>query len=192
MGSTSFTSGIREVSFLVTNHVKSISEHLIKGDNWRKIGEELWESVQNGQKGSKQLARTYRTVRLMIDQVHADAEVAAALQDTISGKKPEPDEHTDLLDWGPYAEPVPPYDESERVVAAPARKKGEFDDVIIPWVPPPEPSAPPVGDSNRTQPMDIDPASIPLPEDKKMGVPMSRSPYADLLEELKKTTESDG
>ncbi|RMC11575.1 hypothetical protein DUI87_11695 [Hirundo rustica rustica] len=31
----SFTSGMREVSFLVTNHVKSVSEHLIKGGRIR-------------------------------------------------------------------------------------------------------------------------------------------------------------
>lgn len=114
----------------------------------------------------------------MIDQVHADAEVAAALQDALSkGKeKAEKDEAETLLEGGPVFESVPPVNPFYKVTAPIA--KGEFDDLIPPWIPDEE--APPYSGSagatapqEPSMPMDVqlpevpsEPPLMPLPKDE--------------------------
>lgn len=178
---------------------------------WQKIGKELWESVQTGAKGSKQLAKTYREVRLMIEQVHADAEVAKALQSAIAGE-PEGEEldqgneetleraeeeeergkgYMDSDDWGNFSkyDPLPPLIDvpPPPPIVAPAGFRGAFDDIIPPWnpEPPKEPSAPPM-------PMEteISPQNVPLPEDSESPnleklLQAQRNVMGKLLEEMR-------
>lgn len=123
------------------------------------MGSELWEAVQAGARGSKQMARTYRTVRLMMECLHADAKIAGALKDTLMDAQkplekslpvtdsPEPDEER-LKSWEVLP---PPGDPEEPVVIAPVGFKGAYDDIIPPWVPndkPVEPNAPPPAEEN--------------------------------------------
>ncbi|TRZ08937.1 hypothetical protein HGM15179_018167 [Zosterops borbonicus] len=128
---------------------------------------------------NRQQAQTEtQEVRIVIKQVHADAEVAKALQSAIA-KGPEnslsPKEKKTLTDaerkeeqekeyldeWGDFAPPMPP-------MAAPAGFKGAFDDIIPPWIPKP-PKDPPEAQGQQASaplmPMDIDPAKVPLPKE---------------------------
>ncbi|TRZ22674.1 hypothetical protein HGM15179_004519 [Zosterops borbonicus] len=164
---------------------------------WQKVGRELWEYVQIGAKDSKQLAKTYREVRMVIEQVHADAEVAKALQSAIA-EGPEnslsPEEKETLADaerkeeqekgyldeWGDFAPPMPP-------MAAPAGFKGAFDDIIPPWIPEPPEDPPEVQGQQASappMPMDIDPAKVPLPKESPESPGLGR-----LLEAQKNVME---
>ncbi|XP_033929263.1 rootletin-like isoform X2 [Melopsittacus undulatus] len=158
---------------------------LFSKDQWRKIGEELWESVQTEHKGAKKLTCTYRSIKLMIDQMHAEAEIAAALKGALSESTKNSDlGETDLIEWGPIPDPVPPRTSPEKTkIAAPVHKKGEFDDLIIPWDPsdelPTQPSAPP-----EPEPMEVLPENVPLPSENDDEL-QKESPYAELVKELR-------
>ncbi|XP_051627129.1 uncharacterized protein LOC127462516 [Manacus candei] len=161
------------------------SDQLFDIEHWEKIGSELWQSVQNGQKGSKQMAQIFRIVREMIQQVHADAEIATALQKALDcstqpkekGKDEEgKDSCSTLIDWEAKSDPPPSYPP----LAAPMFR-GEFEDLIPPWTPneisagtAAAPSAPPPPEA-----MEVDPAKVPLPEDGKT------SPQNPLVDELR-------
>ncbi|XP_032565591.1 uncharacterized protein LOC116797826 isoform X3 [Chiroxiphia lanceolata] len=161
------------------------SDQLFDIEHWEKIGSELWQSVQNGQKGSKQMAQIFRIVREMIQQVHADAEIATALQKALDcstqPKEKEKDEEgkdscSTLIDWEAKSDPPPSYPP----IAAPMFR-GEFEDLIPPWNPneisagtAAAPSAPPPPEA-----MEVDPAKVPLPEEEKA------SPQNPLVDELR-------
>ncbi|XP_027487050.1 uncharacterized protein LOC113940150 isoform X3 [Corapipo altera] len=161
------------------------SDQLFDIEHWEKIGSELWQSVQNGQKGSKQMAQIFRIVREMIQQVHADAEIATALQKALDcstqPKEKEKDEEgkdscSTLIDWEAKPDLPPAYPP----IAAPMFR-GEFEDLIPPWNPnetsagaATAPSAPPPPEA-----MEVDPATIPLPEEAKA------SPQNPLVDELR-------
>lgn len=49
---------------------------VFNNDTWKKVGKELWESVQVGSKGAKMLVKPYREMRLMIEQLNAEVEVS--------------------------------------------------------------------------------------------------------------------
>lgn len=144
------------------------SGQLFSKDQWKRIGEELWESVQIGQKDSKQLAKTYRSVRSMIEQVHADAEIAAALQDALSGKAETKEKETEELIDFEKIECPPPYNPCEgdaEIIIAPAKKKGPFDDLLTPWDAKQEeagPSAPSLPQQQMSPvPMEVDVSHSP-------------------------------
>ncbi|XP_033929226.1 endogenous retrovirus group K member 7 Gag polyprotein-like [Melopsittacus undulatus] len=121
----------------------------------------------------------------MIDQMHAEAEIAAALKDALSESTKNSDlGETDLIEGGPLPDPVPPRTSPEKTkIAAPVHKKGEFDDLIIPWDPsdelPTQPSAPP-----EPEPMEVLPENVPLPSDDDDEL-QKESPYAELVKELR-------
>ncbi|XP_033930548.1 uncharacterized protein [Melopsittacus undulatus] len=121
----------------------------------------------------------------MIDQMHAEAEIAAALKGALSESTKNSDlGETDLIEWGPLPDPVPPRTSPEKTkIAAPVHKKGEFDDLIIPWDPsdelPTQPSAPP-----EPEPMEVLPENVPLPSEDDDEL-QKESPYAELVKELR-------
>lgn len=149
---------------------------------WQKIGKEIFETVQQRTKGAKKLTVTYRQVRLTIEQVHADAEIAKALQAAVAYEQEDslsPEDEATLEDqefgeekekeyaedeWGDFASPQPP-------VATPTGFKGAFDDLIPPWnpdLPPPlEPtqvtqSSAPRDEGERGEPSGAKDAEVPM------------------------------
>ncbi|XP_027528979.1 uncharacterized protein LOC113962424 [Neopelma chrysocephalum] len=132
------------------------------------------------------MAQIFRIVREMIQQVHADAEIATALQRALDcstqPKEKERDEGgkdscSTLIDWESKPDSPPSYP----TVAAPMFRGG-FEDLIPPWDPnetpagaaAAPPSAPPPPEA-----MEVDPAKVPLPEDEKA------SPHSPLIDELR-------
>ncbi|XP_062441335.1 uncharacterized protein LOC134145648 [Rhea pennata] len=143
-----------------------------KPEAWERVGKELWESVQVGSKEARSLAKTYRPVRLMLEQLHGEAAVAAAIRCTIqcTGEEHEgsgDSEWTAVSGSGPQYEEVPDDDDLKcRLRACPvsvAEKEawGEIDDDLPPWEGEehPAPTAPPAD-------MDTDPVKVPLPDDE--------------------------
>jgi len=53
-------------------------EQLFDPDAWHRVGMDLWDSVQVGNKEARQLAPVFRTVKNMIADMKDDAAVAAA------------------------------------------------------------------------------------------------------------------
>ncbi|XP_058713451.1 uncharacterized protein LOC131588547 isoform X1 [Poecile atricapillus] len=139
---------------------------------WKRVGEDLWEAIQSGSKEAQALAKTYRQVRLMIEQLSVEAEIEATVKgvyaaaegkaaEKSSNKQPGSENDCDRSN-----ENIP----TPHMVAAPAHK-GPYDDLIPPWdgnsqVPqtssPVNPSMPPFV---PLLPMEVDPVSAPLSPD---------------------------
>ncbi|XP_016161626.1 PREDICTED: uncharacterized protein LOC107604599 [Ficedula albicollis] len=129
----------------------------------KNIGTEMWESIQSGSKGAKDCALTYRAVRAGLRQVAAEAEVVQAAKDKLlcpaqvtqrEDKEKDEESEEEKEDDDPASRDI-------KCLALPV-KKGPYDDLIPPFELQPAPAVVP---SAPPQPMDIDPAKVPLPPD---------------------------
>ncbi|KAI1240284.1 hypothetical protein IHE44_0011743 [Lamprotornis superbus] len=134
---------------------------------WEHIGKELWESVQEGTKGAKEVAKAYRSVRLGLEQLNAEADVAKVLKDCVERKEEDP--------MGVVKEG----DMKSNITVAPVTK-GPCDDLIPPFELESEPPAV-TAPSAPPQPMEVDPVSVPLPPDQSED---PDKPLADEIETL--------
>ncbi|XP_072713779.1 uncharacterized protein [Ciconia boyciana] len=181
----------------------SATSQVFDDEHWKNIGQEIWESVQNGTKGAKQLAQTYRQVRLVLEQLRADAAMMGALRSAIvsaqlgavgtahgtDGMENNDDTGSpsswNVLPLSPeVANNSPPSTNS--FVSAPVGRKGPYDDLIPPYIPGDE--GLPKPDAPAMETMEIDPVKMPLPLEP--GEPPSFKAQEELmlqvLEEMKR------
>ncbi|XP_050195047.1 uncharacterized protein LOC126652350 [Myiozetetes cayanensis] len=117
----------------------SSTQDIYNTETWRKVGKDLWESVQLGTKGAKTLAKTYRTLRTLIERLHGEAQVAAAVKAAVrspdsSQTKAERAAETQGV-WPPLGDP-PDYPPLTCLVMTKAEQIAwGLDDEFPPWNP---------------------------------------------------------
>jgi len=116
-------------------------DQLFDPDSWHRIGMDLWDSVQVGNKEARQLAPLFRTVKNMIADMKDDATVAAAAARAVYAISRHAGEYQEPC-TAPHVYPVHP-SETE-FWGGPSIELGD-------WAPAP-PTAPPL------------PENVPLPD----------------------------
>jgi len=116
-------------------------DQLFDPDAWHRVGMDLWDSVQVGNKEARQLAPVFRTVKNMIADMKDDATVAAAAARAVYAISQPSGECQDPC-TAPHAYPV--HSSETEFWEGPCIELGD-------WAPAP-PTAPPL------------PENVPLPD----------------------------
>ncbi|XP_055556323.1 uncharacterized protein LOC129734927 [Falco cherrug] len=151
------------------------TQDIYNNETWKKVGEDLWESVQVGTKGVKTLARTYRAVRGMVAQLHGEAQVAAAAKAAVRSPGDPTAQSEEEPEGQPPCENPPDYtSKAYPVLTTAERIAWGLDDELPPWCPEKEQAAsggvrpgrprPGRGFSPRRHP-----PSTPPPSDRRHG-----------------------
>ncbi|XP_056182220.1 endogenous retrovirus group K member 7 Gag polyprotein-like [Falco biarmicus] len=118
------------------------TQDVYNNETWKKVGEDLWESVQVGTKGVKTLARTYRAVRGMVAQLHGEAQVAAAVKAAVRSPGDPAAQSEEEPEGQPPCENPPDYtSKAYPVLTTAERIAWGLDDELPPWCPEKEQTA---------------------------------------------------
>jgi len=128
-------------------------DQLFDPDAWHRVGMELWDSVQVGNKEARQLAPVFQTVKNMIADMKDDATVAAAAERAVYAISQPAGEYQDPQDPCMAAHAYPVCPSETEFWEGPCIELGDW--ALAPPTAPPLPENVPLPDSD-SQEMDID------------------------------------
>uniref|UniRef100_A0A8B9ITI8 CCHC-type domain-containing protein n=1 Tax=Amazona collaria TaxID=241587 RepID=A0A8B9ITI8_9PSIT len=129
-------------------------------DVWKAIGAELWESVMVGSKEARKHAQTWRLVKLMLEQMHGQAAVAATASRAIASARECSEEDPILTPELPEPREAYPVTREDKAFW------GADDDLMPgPWNSSEADKERPPPCNPDKKPNTVDPVSVPLPMD---------------------------